>query len=472
MKTVLTVGFEIPGGFGEFVRINSKASLMDADFVVFLPTLGDYQFSGEDYMGKPLLSDHSSFLAQENMSHWRRELNDFLGAGKTVFIIMSDLEQVYVKTGERKYSGTGRNRQTTDMVTLLSNYALLPFSPEIVQSRGTSMSLSSDSVLKEYWHQFGQASEYRVYMESSDAFRSLVITQHGNRVVGGLLRCKSGGALMALPWIDMHRDDFYAEKEDERDNVEWIWTAEAIEWGGKYFATLDSLNEAIKGGAGKTPTPQWLNDQKFMTKQEIALSEEFLQIQSEISHLEGKREQVRQQMASAGSLKGLLYEQGHALESAIFEAMKLMDFVAKPFRDSDSEFDVVLECPEGRCIGEVEGRDNKPINIDKMRQLEVNIYEDLAREEVSQPAKGILFGNAYRLSPPQDRSSEHFTTKCRKAAERNGTALIRTCDLFEVAKILADRPDAEFAASCRKAILNTVGEIVAFPVPKTPGKAP
>ncbi|NIR13719.1 MAG: hypothetical protein GWN86_07115, partial [Desulfobacterales bacterium] len=45
-----------------------------------------------------------------------------------------------------------------------------------------------------------------------------------------------------------------------------------------------------------------------------------------------------------------------------------------------------------------------------------------------------------------------------------GTALVRTPDLYGVARYLADGPDPEFAASCRKAILNTQGKLVVFPV--------
>ena len=149
--------------------------------------------------------------------------------------------------------------------------------------------------------------------------------------------------------------------------------------------------------------------------------------------------------------------------------MSLMGFEANSYRDADSEFDAVLECPEGRCIGEVEGRDNKAIGIDKMRQLEVNILEDFERDEVSQLAKGVLFGNAFRLTPPSDRPTAHFTAKCMTAAERNGTALIRTCDLFEVAKALADNTDPDFAAACRRAILNAHGKEVEFPLPRESG---
>ena len=223
------------------------------------------------------------------------------------------------------------------------------------------------------------------------------------------------------------------------------------------------MDKAIRSQRETTPIPQWALDDKFRTDRETALSEDLAQIQTKISYLEKKREKVREKLADAGSLKGLLFEKGHPLENAILEAMRLMGFVANTYRDSDSEFDVVLECDEGRCIGEVEGRDNKPISIAKMRQLSGNIHEDFSRDEVSELAKGILFGNAYRLSPPSDRLAEHFTAKCIKAAKRNGTALIRTCDLFEVAKALVDEPNDEFAAACREAIFNTIGKEVRFP---------
>ena len=474
MKTILTVACEIPGGLGEYAEFNSRTSLLDADFVLFCPTLGRYDYSSEDYQGKPLLTDTSSFQLQGAISHWRKELSDFLNAGKTIFMILSDFEQVYVMTGKKQYSGTGRNRQTTHLVRPLSNYDLLPFPAEIVESKGTLMLLQSgESLLREYWQQFGAESEYYVHIEKSDLLRPHVFTRHGGRIVGGIFRNKSGGALVVLPWVDFYRQEFFSGKrededgEDTDDDVEekQTWTPKAIEWGEKYLKTLESLDNTIRSQSETTPIPQWAQDDKFRTNQETALSVELVQIQTKISDLEKKREKVEEQLANAGSLKRLLFEQGHALENAILEAMRLMGFVAKTYRDSDFEFDVVLECSEGRYIGEVEGRDSKPISIDKMRQLEVNIHEDLSRDEVSDPAKGILFGNAYRLSPPSDRPAEHFTAKCMKAAERNGTVLIRTCDLFEVAKALVDKPDAEFAALCRKAILNTVGKEVRFPVP-------
>ena len=69
-------------------------------------------------------------------------------------------------TGEKTYSGTGRNRHTTRMVSPVSNYDVLPVITDITESIGTSIILHpNSSLLKDYWQMFGDESEYRVYFE-------------------------------------------------------------------------------------------------------------------------------------------------------------------------------------------------------------------------------------------------------------------------------------------------------------------
>jgi len=147
-----------------------------------------------------------------------------------------------------------------------------------------------------------------------------------------------------------------------------------------------------------------------------------------------------------------------------------MGFRAEPFQDAESEFDVVFESEEDRLIGEAEGKDNKAVNIEKLRQLGMNIQEDLQREVVTRPAKGVLFGNAYRLSPVAERGVP-FTEKCISAAQASSTALVATPDLFRVVRSLSNNPDDDYARACRKAILNGTG-IVAFPAPPEADEAP
>jgi hypothetical protein len=124
---------------------------------------------------------------------------------------------------------------------------------------------------------------------------------------------------------------------------------------------------------------------------------------------------------------------------------------------------VVFESDEGRLIGEAEGKDNKAVNIEKLRQLSMNIHEDLQRESVTAPAKPVLFGNGFRLQPLSERA-DPFTEKCHSAAATSSTALVFTPDLFWPVQYLVSNSDAEYARACRQTLLASTGRVV-FPPP-------
>ena len=246
MKRVLTVGCKIPGEFGDFVDLRSQVSLFDADFVVIEPAIDYWQFGyQEQYQGKPTLTDNGSFKLKEAIAHWRKELVDYLDSGRTVFMFMSDLEEVFVDTGLREYSGTGRNRQTTRKVEILTNYELLPFDVKIAASNGSRMrSEPGVNALREYWQAFGEESQYRVYFETTNAVNSLVVTREGSRVVGGAFRSKRGGMLVALPWLDLAREEFF-DVDSDYDDEQPEWTPSGKAWGKRLFGILVSLDAAI-----------------------------------------------------------------------------------------------------------------------------------------------------------------------------------------------------------------------------------
>jgi hypothetical protein len=146
--------------------------------------------------------------------------------------------------------------------------------------------------------------------------------------------------------------------------------------------------------------------------------------------------------------------------------LRLLGFRAVPFKESDSEFDVVFESEEGRFIGEVEGKDNRAVNVDKLRQLGMNVAEDLQREEVTAPAKPVLFGNGFRLEPLEARP-DPFTEKCKSAAALSSTALVFTPDLFPPVQYLVTQRDPDYARRCREALLSAVGRVTFPKAPET-----
>lgn len=125
--------------------------------------------------------------------------------------------------------------------------------------------------------------------------------------------------------------------------------------------------------------------------------------------------------------------------------------------------------PDGeRLLGEAEGKNDKAINIDKLDQLNRNVQEEFAKRSDTKYSKGVLFGNAFRLTPLNERG-EYFTDKCAAGFARLGFTLVRTPDLFQVAKYLKENRDPEFARKCRAEILNTHGKEVSFPSLPTKG---
>jgi hypothetical protein len=458
-EKVFSVGFTFPGGDVEQIDYDSDQTLLDADVIVFEPTV-EPSSSYENHQGKPLLSESASFRAKEVLAHWRRELKAAFDAGKVVFVFLAKPVNVFVHTGEKQFSGTGRNRQAINLVAPLSSYSALPIEFAFQQSSGTEVVLSGDApYLAAYWKEFGQSSTYEVVLENVAA-KTVLKTRDGNRIVGAAIFGKRG-AIILLPPIRYDEDVF---TEYDKDTDEEYWSDEAQQFGKKLIAALAGVADAIHSNNAITPAPDWTQHSEYRLQQEDALEAAIQTRSKEIQSLQQEKIELEANLRMAGALRRLLYETGHQLEEAILEALRLMGFTAEPFSDGKSEFDAVFTGPEGRFLGEAEGKDRQAINIDKLSQLERNLQEDFAREGVAEYAKGVLFGNPYRLVPVSERGAP-FTEKCLDGAKRSGIALVFTSDLFAPAKYLKEHSDLEYARQCREAIFRCKGDIVTFPAP-------
>ena len=78
-KVLLTVGCRIPGDFGEYVDFYSKKSLLDADLVLFYPSLPRFwHYDGAQHI-------------DEAIEHWRTQLIECIHAGITVFLMLNTI---------------------------------------------------------------------------------------------------------------------------------------------------------------------------------------------------------------------------------------------------------------------------------------------------------------------------------------------------------------------------------------------
>ncbi|ELX09962.1 hypothetical protein Jab_2c20460 [Janthinobacterium sp. HH01] len=460
-KKILTVGLDLASDNAVMEAFESKASLLDWDLILFRPDIPDGIYSSDYYKGKPSLGDSASFLLKEKCEHWRREIKQAVDSGKNVFIFLSAIKEVYVDTGERQHSGTGRNRATTRIVDLYSNYATVPLDLKPVSTNGKAMKLSTlgAEILAPYWDAFAENSSYAVLLDKAVPGICLT-TKHGDKPVGAIIRAKhSNGALVLLPDIDFYASDFLEDDDEEGAK----WTTKAEEFAVRFLSTVINLDKALKSTTEVTPEPLWAAESAYMLAQERVLKLKLLEAERRVEEAQREKETLQESVSAAATPRALLYEKGKPLETAIVEGLKTLGFAAAQFKDGTSEFDVVFECAEGRLLGEAEGKDTKAVNVDKLRQLAMNIHEDLQREEVTAPAKGVLFGNGYRLIPPLERNTQ-FTDKCITAATSQVTALVTTSSLFKAVKYMSGQEDDEYASKCRTAILVGIG-LVELPEP-------
>lgn len=452
-KKILIIGFELATDDAQEEEFTSRASLLDWDIILFKPAIDDFISYADQYQGKPSLSDSRSFKLKESSEHWRHEIQQAVESGKTVIVFLSEMQEVYIDTGKRTHSGTGRNQKTTRLVEPFNNYACIPANLKPTTTIGSSIKLSAKGaeVLSSYWSEFSEVSQYNVIL-TDEKVPACLVTKNGDKPVGALYRSKnSNGSLVCLPNID-----FYPEGFINNEDKTQVWTPKALQFAARFLSAVVSLDMALHNTGEVTPEPSWAEDSKYSLDSERTLRVELLDAEQKLEIAQRKKEEVVESLKSAGRLRGLLYEKGKPLEAAIIDALQIIGFKAKPYKDAISEFDVVFESSEGRLIGEAEGKDTKAVNVDKLRQLSMNIHEDLQREEITSQAKGVLFGNGYRLQSVETRELA-FTEKCISAALTSSTALIATADLYKVMQYLVAKSDSDFATLCRDKMLSGVG---------------
>ncbi len=469
-KKIFTINYEIPGHSGLNLDYHSKKSLMDADIVLFDPETPYYERSSVNfgqYLGKTCYGEQGSFTLKEDSNHWKKELKNALNAGKNIFLLLNNKDEFFLDTGERSHTGTGKNRSTTINVAPGHNYEFLPIDiGRIISAQGEHIESKGNPLFQPFFEQFKDDIEYRLYLENLPDSITIFTGKDKSKVLGAVYK-SNAGHLVVLPYLNYDDEGFIEYKEEDEEEHQAYWTKEAITFGKKLIKCLLDIDKGLILDTTKTPAPEWVSNIDYCTIPELEISKEIKKLESQIDGMKKNYKKLELKLLEEQALKDLLFEKGKPLELAVTKALKILGYEAENYIDDDLELDQIIISPEKyRYIGECEGKDNKDINITKFRQLVESLFADFDRDEVDEKAFGILFGNPERLKNPNQRKLD-FTLKCKTGAEREKIALIKTVDLYSVAKYLVENNDNNFKKLCRKAIHANLGTIVKFPsIPK------
>jgi hypothetical protein len=475
-KKILTIGFYIASDNVINASFDSDISLLDWDIIIFFPDISFYyELTNDTFNDKPALSESYYLKLKEQAAHWRREILNAFNSNKTIIIILNELQSIYIDSGERKYSETD-SRKVIRLFESYSNYDALPLKLKPINLKGKSIKLTKNSeIIFNYWKEFSDISEYKVTIEEKLS-TPLFLTEQ-EKIAGAYAKNKSSnGVIILLPYLNFNKDISFGQKflkstieidkiaKQSSDSTDKTAKESPDLIDKSTNQSLDLIEKTLEQSPDIIPIPKWTKDPLFDLPKEIKLKRELLEIGSKYEAIRKEEEAIKSKITYEGKFKRLLYESGTALEEVILEGLKLLGFESSKYHDSESGFDMKFQTEEGIFIVEVDGEDDGAIGIEKLRQLEIKILEDYSQEKVDKIAKGILFGNTFRLQDLNSRS-DFFTTKCVNVAKKNRIALVRTPDFFWVVRYFSDNKDERYAKKCREAIMQSEGEIVKFPEP-------
>jgi hypothetical protein len=350
-KSIISVGFEIPGHDDKYFSIDSDQSLLDYDIIVFRPKIsGAFSYTYEQFRGKPCLNDNDSFSLKEKSERWRQELRSAFDHGKTIIIFLPAYDEVYAATGDHRYSGSGRSRVTTRIVDSFFNYGLIPlYFDELTSAHGKEIKPTKDlGLLASYWKDFGPLSEYQIYFDSASLLPSasslpLLTTKAGNKTVGCLVRDEhsSGkGTFVLLPELEYDLEQFQVEKAGDL-----VWNKRGLEFGSKIISAFVEIDKALHSEKQQTPMPDWAKSAEYRILNESVLEKKIGKLTSQIESLHDQKRTLLDELDKEGSLRHLLYETGPSLEDAILDALGVLGLKAERYKDAQSEFDAFLLGP-------------------------------------------------------------------------------------------------------------------------------
>lgn len=453
MKSIATINTILPTVEGQ-IEYCSGESLRDYDIVLFDPSF-PYEEREHFTAGGSCLSIEGARRIKSAMHHWSTELSDALQVGKTVFIILSE-----EKKDLAAVSSTLDKKQRLFQTSSINSYEVLPIRINVRNTKGKQIRVV-DSAYKGLYEALKEVAQYKAIIVTEIGEK--IYTANDGAIVGAVVEFDNmPGKMVLLPYFNLNEYDKSTTEE---------WLKETLNISRAIVNQLIALDDFLRKGRCQTPSPEWI-DSIVRPKKSAKIDETIKTIEKKIEALEQEKEAELKSKDSLLEFSSLLYENAKSLETAIENSLRLLGYKVENYRNGDLEIDHIIISPEGmRMIGESEGKDNSAIDISKFRQLESNINEDFERDDVDAPAKGILFGNGFRLTIPEKRE-EQFTQKCLTNAKRLNVALVRSADLYKTIVYVLDNPaDEIFKKACRQAIESTAGKIVNFPTPRHITKA-
>ena len=180
------------------------------------------------------------------------------------------------------------------------------------------------------------------------------------------------------------------------------------------------------GYSSKSPEPDWVQVIKMPFVPDLV--RQIYEGEVAIARLSKEIGETRAKIDEINLFRLLLYGTGTELENVVKASLERLGGKVSPAKYSQEEY--ILEVNGEEFLMEVKGI-AKSISLGHLRQL--NDYLLKYQEDTGKECKGILFGNAWRNIPPDDRGTEDtpiFPDNVIKRAEKWEISLVSSVTFF------------------------------------------
>lgn len=397
-------------GFDEN-RFCSTISLLDYDAVVIdVGFLADYNYKNgaKNYENKVRLSDYESAQIVDDFDTVREQIVELLKQGRNLFVLMGKNENCYIYTGEKQFSGTGKNARQTNIIREFDMYSFLPIQIKATHIYGTEITSCCKSPYQDFMRKTASYSQYASYFSVTEKSTTLARISGTEKVVAAVIPYENG-KIICLP------QPYY---EDEYINPdEWLI-------GGKaYLEALFELNERLSISDTDAALPTWTDSIYVLNEKEEIENHDHLKKQ--IAELQDKSSEQKHRIEEIQKYKLLLTASGGILEEITKQVLQELGFSILDTEKGRS--DIVAKYGDAGIVAEIKGV-SKSAAEKHAAQLEKWVSQFI--EENDSVPKGILIVNGYCDTPLEKRVEDVFPNQMLKYCEARGHALITTTQLL------------------------------------------
>ena len=360
-------------------------------------------------------------------------------------MIASPPQTIWVDTGKKEKSGTGRNQKVTRIVNDIDLLAAIPGEVSTIAGRGLELRPASPSAT-ELWRETHDRWIYRCFLNKFPGTKLLVVAGT-EKVVGSVEVSPDGGVLALLPepWVPADDDELANEEDELEEGSEDLASPgpheEYVDVPARIIAWVRQLSLH-----DSEPIPEWAAVFKFDS--EIQRQEKLTRLERSIAKLATKVDALKHEQAEDDRWKRLSFSSGAALEDQTRRAFEVLGFTVLEVQPGRS--DLRLQWGTERVVVEVKGLSRSAAERNAA-QLEKWVAEELADGAT---AKGVLVVNTWREKAPDQREAD-FPDQMIPYATARGHCLVTSLQLLTLARDVS--AGTTEAATAARAIVSTTG---------------